>query len=270
MGDAEVVTVGPATLHADGSVDATVAVGTALGRLPPGPVLWVAPPWDAEATPAAVELEAVGAHPLAAGLDLAGTRLVARSDAAVPAWAEPVLAAGGRVLLHAGVHAGRREAVLAVDPSEGDLAARVGFPLLVRRLVRWLAEPAHAPTVLGGRLTLAAPADVRRPNGARLRRADAVTLDEPGLYRLEQGGRQVVASVLAGDPLESDLGRRLVAARDAASGDAPIGAPRPFWQAFAAAGLLLAAIEAAWRRAPSPAARSWTVEDDRRPAERVR
>jgi len=247
---------GPATLRADGAADVTVVVSTPLGRLPPGGILWVAPEAsdDTAAPPTERRVVSGGDHPLVAGLDLADALLGGLTVLEAPGWAEPILMAGDRVAAYAGVRDGRRHVVLAFDPALGDIAQRVGFPLLVRRAIRWLAAPALGASTppLGSRVALLAPADVEGPGRDRVRNARGFEVDRPGLYRLYRAaGAPIAFAVNAGDARESDLSLRLLTARDAARpSGAAAGAGRPLWRAFAVLALLLAAAEAAWRGSP--------------------
>ncbi|HEX4306757.1 MAG TPA: VWA domain-containing protein [Solirubrobacterales bacterium] len=130
------------------------------------------------------------------GVDL-GSLTIGRKGAqrlALPPWLRAAIWAPGGPLLALGTHAGRREAVLAFDPSASNLPQLASFPRLVENLVAWSRE--WAPRVV----TAGAPFLAQRPAGAGSTLvADAnggtstsirtaLHLDRPGFYALRQRG----------------------------------------------------------------------------------
>lgn len=233
--DASLGRAGLGDFRADGSVDLSVFAGALPERLPPGGVLvFDAPPgrlFAGQAGGGSARLGPAGAHPLVAGLDLAGATLADVAAVALPDWAEPVMVdEEGRPLVFAGSFGDSRIVVFAFDPDAGDLARRLAFPLLLARAADWAAPALPADTLAAG-AGLALPAAelyVRLPDG-RERRATGFFDDtrQPGLYQVrplvaEGGGRRF--AVHAGDPRESDLrGMRI----EAGAGDRSAGERDP-------------------------------------------
>jgi Ca-activated chloride channel homolog len=128
----------------------------------------------------------------------------------LPPWLRAVAWAPGGPLLALGTHQGRREAVLAFDPSASNLPQLASFPRLVENLVAWSGEwapgavtagaPFLAQRPAGAEATLVADASGARGTSART----ALKLDRPGFYALRQRGpwgvrsRPVVANVEPG------------------------------------------------------------------------
>jgi len=112
----------------------------------------------------------------------------------LPPWLRAVAWAPGGPLLALGTHQGRREAVLAFDPSASNLPQLASFPRLVENLVAWSRE--WAP----GAVTAGAPFLAQRPAGAEptlvadggggtaKSTRTALKLDRPGFYALRQRG----------------------------------------------------------------------------------
>ncbi len=131
----------------------------------------------------------------------------------LPPWLRAAAWSPGGPLLALGTHAGRREALLAFDPSASNLPQLASFPRLVENLVAWSRE--WAPSAV----TAGAPFLVERPvgagptliadasGGAEESTRAAIHLDHPGFYALRQRGpwgvrsRAVTANAeLAGAP----------------------------------------------------------------------
>jgi len=138
-----------------------------------------------------------------AGVDL-GSLTIGRRGArrlVLPDWLRAVAWAPGGPLLALGTHAGRREAVLAFDPSASNLPQLASFPRLVENLVAWSREWAPAA------VTARAPFLAQRPPGAGATLvADAsgatttstraaLALAHPGFYALRQRGPWGVRSL---------------------------------------------------------------------------
>lgn len=213
--DTEVRNAGTASYRTDGTVDVTVAVGTNLDVWPPGGLVVIgAPAEDADAggVGAGASITSVGDHPVSAGLDLMEARVRPAADGALPAWAEPVLEAGDRIVAYAGVSRGTRVVGLGFDPDDGGIAERTAYPVLLARAVRWAAGgPSDGAVPVGAELPLPAPAaratgPDRAPAAVR---GDRLVLLEPGLYEIGTGSgseaRVRHVGARAGDMRESDL-----------------------------------------------------------------
>jgi uncharacterized protein YegL len=112
----------------------------------------------------------------------------------LPPWLRAVAWAPGGPLLALGTHQGRREAVLAFDPSASNLPQLASFPRLMENLVAWSREWApNAVTAgtpfLAQRPTGAGATLVADASGASVRSTrTALKLDRPGFYALRQRG----------------------------------------------------------------------------------
>lgn len=164
--------------------------------------------------------------PIVAGLDLYGLTVSGRS-LAPPPWGH--VAAGGAAgpLVLYGVYQGQPTAVLPFNAAAGSVAQSDVFPLLIARLVNWLA-PVPPPSVPPGAsvhlpLTVTAILD---PAGHRIA-GPLVQAEMPGLYRV----------AAASDP--SQVGIPLFSVPPGAPGDASGVAPAfPRWSAPAGGGSL--------------------------------
>lgn len=213
--DTDVVAAGTASYRTDGTVDVTIAVGGDLEVWPPGGIVLVGPP-AADALGSrgdvGVSITSVGDHPISAGLELLEARVRPTGDGVLPAWAEPVLEAGSRIVAYAGVARGTRVVGLGFDPDGEGIAERTAYPVLLARAVRWAAgDPAAGTVPVGTEWPLPGPAarvagPDRAPGGGL---DDWLVLRTPGLYEIGAGSgsdarvRQVGAR--AGDMRESDL-----------------------------------------------------------------
>jgi hypothetical protein len=171
--------------------DLVVLDGLAPDILPPEPVLLLNPPTDttlfsvrAGVVPLPIT-QVDESDPVVSGLDLyhlamSGERVT------LPDWAR--LAAGGPsgpVVLH-GVMGGQRIAVLPWDAAHSPAAQDTVFPLLIERLVRWLAPNPPPAVPAGAVVTLPATVvSVRDPGGAALT-GPAVLAQQPGVYRVAE------------------------------------------------------------------------------------
>ena len=172
--------------------------------LPPAPTLFLNPPADNTVLPLQAQSATLSvsqtdpADALLAGLDL--SRLaVTGHRATVPDWLL-VAAYGpsGAVVLH-GITGGQRVAFLPWTTVGSAATQDPAYPLLLERLVRWLA-PAPPATVASGAF-IALPASVgsvRDPLGGVLQ-GPLVVPGQPGLYRVEAGS----SAYPAGTPLFS-------------------------------------------------------------------
>jgi Ca-activated chloride channel homolog len=140
-----------------------------------------------------------GTDPTAAvldGVDL-GSLTIGRKGASrltLPPWLRAAAWSPGGPLLALGTHAGRREAVLAFDPSDSNLPQLASFPRLVENLVAASTEwapasvtaraPFLAPRPPGAGATLVADTGGATSSSTRT----ALKLDRPGFYALRQRG----------------------------------------------------------------------------------
>ncbi|GIV97337.1 MAG: VWA domain-containing protein [Herpetosiphonaceae bacterium] len=212
------------------AADLTIFNGFLPEQWPAGAVLIVYPPPDNPL----LEVEGryrpdhndtlEGQGPVLEGLSLDGVDFGEVRQVMPPTWAETQLAIGDVPLILRGSDGVRQIAVWTFDPSVGNLATRLAFPLLVSRTVRDLA-PDALPAALPSGAALAWRPDSRAdeirlvgPDGvqANIDVAPALqSLDHPGFYRVEErdDGRLLYASsigVNAGSALESDLRPRSI------------------------------------------------------------
>ena len=212
--------------------DLVVLDGISPEFLPPSPLLLLHPPPDSSIVQvrtanAFLPVSQIQADdPVVAGLDLYGLAVNGRSLAA-PSWAHVAVSGSGGPLVLYGSYQGQPTAVLPFDANAGGVAQSDVFPLLIARLVDWLAPAPPAAVVLGASVnlppTVSAIAD---PSGRRVD-GPLVWADMPGLYRV----------VTAADP--SQVGSVLFSVAPAAPGDAIGAAPAfPRWSAPAGRGSL--------------------------------
>jgi hypothetical protein len=119
------------------------------GELPPGGLLFIAPPRSTEYFTVTGTVDQPQPRPvnpeeaLLANVSLAGINVLDAVQLAQPDWARPVIAGdtaeGSSPMLFAGEVDGRRVAVLAFDLKHSDLPLNLSFPLLLANLTRWLA-----------------------------------------------------------------------------------------------------------------------------------
>lgn len=229
--------------------------------MPPGGALLVGPPVGEEFTPRQVWPKVD--HPLLRHVDWSDVHVAkARRLALDDGWETVVDSAGGP-LLAIRSDGGRRQAVLAFELGQSDLALRPAFPVLMANLLNWLLpRPEEAPrTVAAGATVSIEPAPlaermwVEGPGGSRYDLAPPwpprpFRPPAPGLYRVSQdggGGRQDAYLIAAPyDPGEADLAPR-AAEIPAAGGSAlpPARGSFPFWP-WLAGGLLLVSLVEWW------------------------
>jgi hypothetical protein len=198
--------------------DLVVMDGETPDFLPPVPALLLNPPSDTalfsvKAASTALPVTQVDASdPIVSGIDLYHLAISGESIVA-PDWAH-VAASGSRgpVVFH-GLLDGQRVAVLPWDASHSPAAQDPVFPLLIERLVRWLA-PVPAPAVSPGAVvTLPATVQsVRDPAGVTLT-GPSVTANRAGVYRVAES----IGAWQTGDPLFAVPGTNDVVAAPAAT-----------------------------------------------------
>lgn len=210
--------------------DLTIFDGFLPGRWPPGAVLVIAPPPD---QPQVLEVQRFPVFPegsgwlrqgpLLADLSFDGVRFGPVQGLTVPVWAETQLALGDVALIVRGRFDGHEVAIWTFDLTQGNLAARLAFPVLVARTVRDLT-PAALPAGVQVGQVVQVRADVRA-TGITVSGPDGVSTQQevglpvsfvgqvPGFYHVEeQGAGEVLfvgdVGVSAGGVGEADLRRR--------------------------------------------------------------
>jgi hypothetical protein len=159
-------------------------------------------------------------HPALRHVNLAAAGIAQAHSLTPGAGAEVLAQAEGEPLVVALEREELRAIALGWDLLDSDLPLRVGFPVLVSNLVRWLGGVDAAEDVRvmrpGATVRYAVPADVERvavqmPDG-RSRRVEAsggeVTFagaDRAGVYVLSAGEQQFRWAMDLRDPAESDL-----------------------------------------------------------------
>ncbi len=214
----------------------------------------------------AVEQPRIGSwqedHPALRHVNLAAAG-IARAHVLAPGPGGVVLAqAEGKPLVVALEQEGLRAVALGWDLLDSDLPLRVGFPVLVRNLTRWLGEVrgaeetrllrpgttvryAVAPEV--ERATLELPGGERRRlpvSGGEVTCAEA---DRVGLYRLTAGEQEFLFAMDLRDAAESDLAPRAeltVGERQVASSERELRTERHLWPWLAV--LAIIALTAEW------------------------
>ena len=185
------------------------------------------PPWVELGDPIELEgrplpLRVRGDHPLLDGLDFASWRLLRAPGARVDPRGVVLLEAGGVPLLYLYEAPGLKIAYLGVDLERSNLWLTVDFPILLYRLLEWLAPrpTASAQLLVGEELPLSffeidpsnpAPPRLARPEGrtCRLSEPGCGRIDRPGFYAVIEGeGRGARAHVYvyaANPPPEESL-----------------------------------------------------------------
>jgi hypothetical protein len=200
------------------------------------------------------------ASPVLAGVDL-GSLTIGRGGArrlTLPPWLRAVAWAPDGPLLALGAHRGRREAVIAFDPSASNLPQIASFPRLVQNLVAWGGEWAPRAVTAGEQFLLQRPAGagptlVADANGVtESSTRTALKLDRPGFYALRLRGpwgvrsRPLVANAEPTLPVESGRTSTSGAPVDLAVGGGPATADgtdlAPWFLAAALAALLIEAV----------------------------
>lgn len=201
------------------------------------------------------------AHPLLRHVDWSEVQVAsARRLPLGPEW-EVVIDSDGGPLLAIREEGGRRQAALAFDLAQSDLALRPAFPVLMANLLDWLlARPDTATHVVAPGATVSLPASplarevwVEAVDGRRYDLAPPFPPlpfrpPDPGLYRVVQAGeagRQESLLVAGGyHALEADLTPRSLDLPAAEGGLAdPARAAQAFWPWLAALALLVSTLE---------------------------
>lgn len=171
--------------------DLVVMDGLTPDILPSEPVLLLNPPSDTtlfNVRPGVAPLPITQideSDPVVSGLDLYHLA-ISGERVALPDWAHVAAGGpGGPVVLH-GLMSGQRVAVLPWDAAQSLAAQDTVFPLLIERLVRWLA-PVPPPSVPRDTVVTlpATVVSVRDPGGAVLT-GPTVHAAEPGVYRVAE------------------------------------------------------------------------------------
>lgn len=259
----------------------TIFDSTVPDSLPPGNLLFIAPPAPipglfeitgqvSNPTPQPV----TPADPLLQNVDLSTTQILTTSVLSPTRWGRAVVAAKTQSnspafpLLLAGESEGRRIALLAFSLQQSDLPLRPAFPILIANLVNYLAPGSglFIPAALspGQALSLSLPARVEQvrltsPAGADLAlpvqagKVNLPPLSQPGLYRLtfESEGGAANSSQFAVnffDPQESTIAprRALELTSPAAPNPDSVTLPSAYqewWWPLAVGALLLLVIE---------------------------
>ncbi len=228
-------------------------------RLPSGSALLVGPPTGEGFRPQ--QLWPKPDHPLLRHVDWSEVQVATARRLPLGAGWETVIDSEGGPLLAVRTEGGRRQAMLAFDLSQSDLALRPAFPILMANLLDWLLprpdlDPRTVPP--GADLSLdpsplAQQLWVEGADGARYELAPPWPArpfrpPAPGLYRAVQswdGGTQQSLVVAAGyHPQEADLSPRDLdlPASDGGS-PAPSRGALSFWPWLAGGVLLLSLLE---------------------------
>lgn len=131
-------------------VPVTILDGVVPATLPPGNLLFIAPPRSTEffSVTGALEFPAIqpadGDDPLLRNVSLSDVSVLKAVKLAPGAWARVVANGDGGPLLLAGEHEGRRVVVLAFDLHNSDLPLQVAFPLLLSNIISYLAPGSGA------------------------------------------------------------------------------------------------------------------------------
>jgi hypothetical protein len=195
-------------------VPVTILDGVVPNELPPGNLLFIAPPRSTEFFSVTGELEfpgirpAGGEEPLLKNVSMADVNIFKANRIVPSSWARIVVNSEGGPLLIAGERDGRRIVVLTFALQNSDLPLTVAFPLLVSNMLNYLAPGFGADTaqVAPGQ-TIAIPVDpridrvvVRLPNGQtatpeiRNNQALFANTDQLGPYTFELfTGQELVA-----------------------------------------------------------------------------
>ncbi len=126
-------------------VPITILDRTVPATLPPGNLLFIAPPRSTEFFSVTGVLEfpavqpVVGDEPLLRNLSLSDVSVLEAVRIVPGTWARVIVDSDGAPLLVAGERDGRRVVVLAFDLLKSDLPLQVAFPLLMANIVNFLA-----------------------------------------------------------------------------------------------------------------------------------
>lgn len=189
----------------------TILDGVVPPELPPGNLLFIAPPRSTDYFSVTGTLEfpairaAAGDQPLLKDISLSEVSVLEAAQIAPGAWARVVIDSENGPILMAGEQDGRRIAVLAFDLHQSDLPLQVAFPLMLANLVNYLAPGSGAGAAqLAPGQALVVPVDpaisavrVTRPNGTTVTSGDESVLmqnnqavyadtNELGVYTVEE------------------------------------------------------------------------------------
>ena len=247
-GRAEVVRQGDAPASNAPDADLTLVHSAPVADPQPGRYLLVnspMPPWvtDADGTsngPIVIERD----HPVLSGLAPGDWRVGDVPAADVGADGDTLLSVRGEPVLYLRAGGGVRLAYLGIDLTQSNLGLSVDFPILLFRLMEWLAPRVdQASTLVAGQELpldrLDETAQITDPDGrtCRLGQGDAACgrLDEPGIYRVSQGSSRYyfAANVPASESMTSAPGGASTPATPAAaSASGPsrvLESTRPLW-----------------------------------------
>lgn len=239
------------------NVDLTLVHGTTLDVPQPGRYLLVGgamPPWVAGldgTSRGAVRIERD--HPVLQGLAPDDWRVGEIPEVDVAPDGEVLLSAGGAPVLYLAAGGGVRLAYLGIDLSASNLGLSVDFPILLFRLMDWLAPRVDQASTLtvGEELPLDRldeNAEITDPEGrtCRLGQDDASCgrLDQPGVYRVTQGANVYLfaANAPAAEsrltPADQNTSTP-ASSSSAATSDpsSPLSSTRPLWPWALALGL---------------------------------
>jgi hypothetical protein len=163
-------------------VPVSILDGVVPATLPPGNLLFIAPPRSTEffSVTGTIEFPGVqpapGNEPLLRNVSLSELNVLEAVRVVPGTWARVVVDSDGAPLLMAGERSGRRMIVLAFDLHKSDLPLQVAFPLLLSNMINFLAPDAGAEAAQlapGEPLTLRVDPDVSevrltRPDGQQL------------------------------------------------------------------------------------------------------
>ncbi len=213
-----------------------------------------------------IEQPSIGAweedHPALRHVNLAAAGIAQARALAPGPDAEVIARAGDAPMIVALEREGLRGLALGWDLLDSDLPLRVGFPVLLSNLTRWLGEPAREGDVRiirpGETVRVPVPPDVATaevtgPDGRRQRvepmggEVAFAGSERVGVYRLTAGDEQFRWAADLRDAAESDLTPRAeltMGGRRTATGQADITGERHFWPWLAV--LALVALLAEW------------------------
>ena len=255
-----------------GTAPLTIYDRTVPDILPPGNLLFIAPPRSTALFSVTGTLDfpqprpAAGAQPLLRGVGIGEISILRATSVTPGSWARTVVESENGPLLLAGERDGRRIALLTFALQESDLPLQVAFPLLMANLVDFLAPGGNGGAALapGDPLVFALDAAVTT---VQITTPNAVTADiapaagvavfgdttVPGIYRatLRRADGSVeerLAAINAFLPAESRIAPAAELAIQQQSGlttaDAPALAGRSeFWRWLAALALALLVLE---------------------------
>jgi Ca-activated chloride channel homolog len=228
---------------------------------PNGNVLFVGPPTGLSFRPA--EIRPRTGHPLLRHVDWSEVHVAAAQRLPLDTTWETVVDSDGGPLLAVREVGGQRQAALAFDLTQSDLALRPAFPILMANLLEWLLPgPSETARIVapGGAATID-PAPLARqlwvegPDTPRAELAPpwpprAFRPPAPGLYRVVQqgdAGQQISMLVAEGyHPQEADLLPRPLAISVEGDTSPPLAQGALTWWPWLAALLLLFSLAEWW------------------------